>query len=33
MGLGHNNTQVIKGLVREEERHVRILTQSLEQMR
>jgi len=31
-GLGHNDTQAIKAMIREEERHVRILTQSLEQM-
>ncbi len=28
---GHHNTQVIKALIREEERHVKILSQSLEQ--
>jgi hypothetical protein len=32
MGLGHNDTQVIKAMIREEERRVRILTQSLEQV-
>ena len=31
-GLGHNDTQVIKAMIREEEQHVRILTQSLEHM-
>lgn len=30
--LGHDNTQVIKGIIQEEERHVRILAQSLEQV-
>ncbi len=31
VGLGHNDTQVIKAVIREEEQHVRVLTQSLEQ--
>jgi len=30
-GLGHNDTQVIKAMIREEQQHVRILTQALEQ--